>query len=235
MTAPSLAAAGDDRAPRHFLGRAASGSLLLHTLAIALLAWLGSQVAKAPETLPAIEVELSFAPAAQAAAPARRETQPTPQKPVPREKPPTPRPTPLSTPNPNAETAAPPVNVNEPPAEKSAAAPAPASGATTDSPGHAKADSTNTGDNRQPSVVFGPRPSYPPEARAGGREGKVRVKVLIAENGTPGEVQLAESSGSTSLDEAALTALRRWRFQPALRNGQPVLAWVTVPVVFSLR
>jgi len=58
---------------------------------------------------------------------------------------------------------------------------------------------------------------------------------LIAENGTPGEVQLAESSGSASLDEAALAALRRWRFQPALRDGQPVLAWVTVPVIFSLR
>lgn len=234
MIAPIVAPFEDDRPPRHFLRRAASGSLLLHALTIALLAWLGSHVAKAPETPPAIEVELSFAPAAQAAPPARHEAQPTPQKPAPREKPPTPRPTPLSTPNPNAETAAAPP-VNEPPAEKSAAAPAPASGATTDSPGHAKADNTNTGDNRQPYVVFGPRPSYPPEARAGGRQGKVRVKVLIAENGTPSEIQLAESSGSASLDEAALTALRRWRFQPALRNGQPVLAWVTVPVIFSLR
>jgi len=234
MTAPIVAPFEDDHPPRHFLRSAASGSLLLHALAIGLLAWLGSHVAKAPETLPAIEVELSFAPAAQATAPARREAQPTPQKPMPREKSPTPRPAPLSTPNPNAETAAAPP-VNEPPAEKSAAAPIPASGATTDSPGHAKTDSTNTGNNRQPYVVFGPRPSYPPEARAGGREGKVRVKVLIAENGTPGEVQLAESSGSASLDEAALTALHRWRFQPALRNGQPVLAWVTVPVIFSLR
>lgn len=234
MTVPSIGTGGNDRAQSHFLGRAAGGSLLLHTLTIALLAWLGSQVAKAPETPPAIEVELSFAPAAQTAAPARHEAQPTPQKPVPREKPPTPRPTPLSTPNPNAETAAAPP-VNEPQAEKSAAAPTPASGTTTDSPGHAKADNTNTGDNRQPYVVFGPRPNYPPEARASGREGKVRVKVLIAENGTPGDIQLAESSGSASLDEAALTALRRWRFQPALRNGQPVLAWVTVPVIFSLR
>ena len=234
MKPPIVAPFEDERPPHHFFGRAASGSLLLHALAIALLAWLGSHVAKAPETPPAIEVELSFAPAAQAAAPARHEAQPTPQKPVPREKPPTPRTTPLSTPNPNPETAAAPP-VNEPPAEKSAAAPAPASSTTTDSPRHAKADSTNTGDNRQPYVVFGPRPNYPPEARAGGREGKLRVKVLIAENGTPGEVQLAESSGSTSLDEAALTALRRWRFQPALRNGQPVLAWVTVPVIFSLR
>lgn len=234
MKAPIVAPFTDDHPSRHFLGRAASGSLLLHALAIGLLAWLGSQVAKAPKTPPAIEVELSFAPAAQAAAPARHEALPTPHKPVPHDKPPTPRPTPLSTPNPNAETAAA-LPVNEPPAEKSAAAPAPASSATTDSPGHAKADSTNSGDNHQPYVVFGPRPSYPPEARAGGREGKVRVKVLIAENGTPGEVQLAESSGNTSLDEAALTALRRWRFQPALRNGQTVLAWVTVPVIFSLR
>jgi protein TonB len=227
MKGPGLAAVGNERAPRHFLRRAAGGSLLLHALVISQFTFLGSRVAKPAETPPAIEVELSFAPAAQPAAPAKLEATPTPQKPAPSEK----LPTPLSTPNPSAETlAAPPVN--EPPAEKSAAAPTPATGANADSPGHA---STNTGDNRQPSVVFGPRPSYPPEARAGGREGKVRVKVLIAENGTPGEIQLAESSGSASLDEAALTTLRRWHFQPALRNGQPVLAWVTVPVIFSLR
>jgi periplasmic protein TonB len=234
MNGPAISLDGALPAPRHFLSQASAGSLLLHALAIGLLALLGSRVAKAPETPPAIEVELSFAPAAQPADPARRETSPPAQKPVPREKLPTPHPAPLSTPNQSSET---PVAqpFNEPPSEKSTAAPAPASGPTTESPGHAKADSTNSGDNRQPYVVFGPRPSYPPEARAGGREGKVRVKVVIGENGTPGEIQLAESSGSTSLDEAALTALRRWRFQPALRNGQPVLAWVTVPVIFSLR
>ncbi len=72
-------------------------------------------------------------------------------------------------------------------------------------------------------------------------DGCERLFVDIARHGAdrrkrhPGEIQLAESSGSTSLDEAALTALRRWRFQPALRNGQAVLAWVIVPVIFSLR
>ena len=64
---------------------------------------------------------------------------------------------------------------------------------------------------------------------------KARSGSRIFERGAPGEVQLAESSGYASLDEAALDALRRWRFQPALRDGQPIPAWVTVPVIFSLR
>jgi protein TonB len=44
-----------------------------------------------------------------------------------------------------------------------------------------------------------------------------------------------QTSGSKVLDDAAVAALWRWRFHPALRNGEPVAASVIVPVVFSLR
>jgi protein TonB len=86
----------------------------------------------------------------------------------------------------------------------------------------------------QPYVVDGPAPSYPPDARKSGREGTVRVKVLISEQGRAMETLLAQSAGTPGLDQAALAALRRWRFHPAYRDGLPVPAWVVVPVVFSL-
>jgi protein TonB len=36
------------------------------------------------------------------------------------------------------------------------------------------------------------------------------------------------------LDGAALDAVSRWRFTPALNNGRPVRVWVAIPVRFSL-
>ncbi len=45
---------------------------------------------------------------------------------------------------------------------------------------------------------------------------------------------VGESSGDSALDQAALEAVRGWRFEPAKRNGVPVRAWAVVPVEFKL-
>jgi periplasmic protein TonB len=47
-------------------------------------------------------------------------------------------------------------------------------------------------------------------------------------------VSIETSSGSTSLDEAALEAVRKWHFVPARRGAQAVEAWHLVPIVFKL-
>jgi protein TonB len=67
-----------------------------------------------------------------------------------------------------------------------------------------------------------------------GIEGRVRVRVLVGENGKVQEVTLDRSSGESALDESALEAVRTWRFEPARRNGTPVRAWAIVPVEFKL-
>jgi protein TonB len=43
------------------------------------------------------------------------------------------------------------------------------------------------------------------------------------------------SSGFEMLDRAAIAAVRRWVFEPGRRGGNPVAAWVQVPVRFALR
>ncbi|MGH8475705.1 MAG: energy transducer TonB, partial [Methylococcales bacterium] len=43
------------------------------------------------------------------------------------------------------------------------------------------------------------------------------------------------SSGHEVLDEAALNAVRRWRFVPAKRAGVAQASWATVPIEFELR
>jgi protein TonB len=77
-------------------------------------------------------------------------------------------------------------------------------------------------------------PRYPSRCLRLQIEGKVRVYALVGENGRVQEVTLGKSSGDASLDEAAMEAVRTWRFEPAMRNGMPMRAWVVAPVDFKL-
>ena len=79
-----------------------------------------------------------------------------------------------------------------------------------------------------------PHPRYPTQARSRGHEGRVLIQVSVLGNGRVGSARVASSSGHGSLDRAALKAVKRWRFRPALRGGKPVAATLTVPVVFRL-
>lgn len=78
-------------------------------------------------------------------------------------------------------------------------------------------------------------PYYPASAQRRGHQGLVLVLVLVGADGSALEVSLAASSGHASLDNAALDALRNWRFEPAQRAGQPVEQELEVPVRFRLR
>jgi protein TonB len=77
-------------------------------------------------------------------------------------------------------------------------------------------------------------PDYPPQCRRLGIEGKVRVKVLVGTNGRAKEVVVDTSSGDVLLDQAALEAVRKWRFEPAQRDGKEIQAWLAVPIRFEL-
>ena len=80
-----------------------------------------------------------------------------------------------------------------------------------------------------------PPPEYPLAARRRGQEGLVLLAVRVNESGSPVEVRVAESSGSSVLDDAALEAVKRWSFVPARRGDLTIAAWVEVPVRFRLR
>lgn len=79
-----------------------------------------------------------------------------------------------------------------------------------------------------------PAPDYPQMARRLGQQGRVLLKVLVAENGTAETVALATSSGFEKLDQAAIEAVKKWSFIPAKRSNQSISAYVLVPVKFSL-
>lgn len=79
-----------------------------------------------------------------------------------------------------------------------------------------------------------PAPGYPSQARRMGEQGRVQLRVHVDTNGQAHDVQLATSSGSRALDEAAIQTVRQWRFVPARQGDTAVSAWVIVPIVFKL-
>jgi protein TonB len=79
-------------------------------------------------------------------------------------------------------------------------------------------------------------PPYPEQARARGLEGVVRLRVEVLADGTIGGIEVLESSGSEVLDRAAVEAVRKWGFRPAVAADRPVRSLLTLPKVrFSLR
>jgi TonB family protein len=75
---------------------------------------------------------------------------------------------------------------------------------------------------------------YPPALFARGIEGKVILRLHVDELGRVASesTKVAESSGYPALDSAALAAVPRFRFAPALRNGTPVAETFMQPVHF---
>ncbi len=78
-----------------------------------------------------------------------------------------------------------------------------------------------------------PSPRYPTQALRRGESGTVNVRVEIGPDGVPAQVSVDGSSGSRYLDRAAVDAVRRWHFRPAMSNGQPVSGSVIVPIRFD--
>ncbi|KAA9000788.1 energy transducer TonB [Stenotrophomonas cyclobalanopsidis] len=89
--------------------------------------------------------------------------------------------------------------------------------------------------NSQPMPVAdqSPPPTYPAAALRRGESGSVVVRVDVDATGYANNITVIQRSGSRELDRAATEAVRRWRFSPALSNGQPVPGSIEVPFDFK--
>ena len=76
------------------------------------------------------------------------------------------------------------------------------------------------------------QPIYPVEARKKGISGTVRLHAILAKDGTM--KQLEVMSGPPLLQQGALEAVRLWRYQQTLLNGNPVEVDTTIDVIFTL-
>lgn len=87
-----------------------------------------------------------------------------------------------------------------------------------------------------PSVVSYVEPDYPGRAMLDGTSGVVQVRITVNATGGVDAVSVSGSSGSAALDRAAVEAVYRWTFSPALdTHGQPMACTIYLPVNFKIR
>ena len=78
-----------------------------------------------------------------------------------------------------------------------------------------------------------PKPEYPAAAARQGWGGTVTLRVHVLADGSVESVNVKKSSGRKVLDDAALSAVRKWTFVPSKRGSTPVDGWATVPIIFN--
>lgn len=201
-------------------------AVMLHAVVFAAIYWQSKQVI--PPQVASLSVRMLPAPTAV--------TQPTPipKPPVPKPLVPEPKKAEVK----RVVTQAPaPVKAEPKPAEpvpeQVLEASASASSASSDSASSAPSSAV-VAPRFDAAYLNNPAPAYPMQSRRLNEAGKVLLRVQVSEAGNALQVQLHQSSGHSRLDQAALDAVKRWRFIPARRGDVAISEWVIVPITFNL-
>lgn len=88
------------------------------------------------------------------------------------------------------------------------------------------------GDVKPAHMLSSVAPVYPMLAKSQHIEGDVRIDALIDPTGRVSTMKVV--SGPTLLHQAAMDALRKWKYQPAMLDGEPVPMHLTVTLQFRL-
>lgn len=86
------------------------------------------------------------------------------------------------------------------------------------------------GQVKEPRLIFAPPPIYPQNALEVNVQGDVVIQAVIDKKGSVADAHVV--SGPTMLRQAALAALRRWKYQPSTLDGQPVSVQMLVTIRF---
>lgn len=76
--------------------------------------------------------------------------------------------------------------------------------------------------NRPMQLISGSGPIYPAQAKAEGTEGSVVVRYGVSLDGRVVDARVESARPEGIFEEAALTAVRSWRYNPALKDGQAI-------------
>ncbi len=86
---------------------------------------------------------------------------------------------------------------------------------------------------KRPEPVSQVAPAYPPELRKAKVEGVVTLLFVLDEKGRV-ESPRVENATRPEFEKPALEAIRKWRFTPGLKDGQPVRAYIRIPMRFRV-
>ena len=85
-----------------------------------------------------------------------------------------------------------------------------------------------------PAVISRVMPAYPLSKRESGESAQIVAQILVGIDGQPKSVEITQSSGFSDFDNSAISALQKWRFNPARQNGAAVEVKYQVPVRFEI-
>lgn len=100
--------------------------------------------------------------------------------------------------------------------------------------GSGSGEGSGGGETTGIEILSAPAPSYPESARRAGISGTTVVGMTVSTDGSVSSAWVESSSGNSTLDSAAVSAVYSWRFVPAKQNGTPVTANSRVPITFNL-
>jgi TonB family protein len=84
-----------------------------------------------------------------------------------------------------------------------------------------------------PKPIFAPDPEYSEEARKAKYQGVVVLWLIVGPDGQPRDIKVSRPLGM-GLDQKAIEAVRKWKFEPAKKDGVPVAVQINVEVNFRL-
>lgn len=85
-----------------------------------------------------------------------------------------------------------------------------------------------------PEMIHQAPLEYPRLAKQAGITGDVWVQALVDKDGNVRDTRVGKSSGTVSLDDAAIKQAKKCKFKPGIQNGRPIACWVTYKVEFTL-
>lgn len=88
--------------------------------------------------------------------------------------------------------------------------------------------------DRLPVKLYHRNPKYPLIARHNNWEGVTVLTIQVRPDGAVGEIDVSQSSGYQILDQAAVKAVKHWRYQPAVKNGSAIAWRIRVKIIFKL-
>ena len=92
------------------------------------------------------------------------------------------------------------------------------------------------GSVKSPEVVKEVKPQYTTEARRAKIQGTVELEAIVQTDGTVGEVRVVRSlDRELGLDEAAVKAVKGWRFKPGTKDGAAVPVLVAIEMSFVVK
>jgi protein TonB len=81
-------------------------------------------------------------------------------------------------------------------------------------------------------LIYQPKPAYPELAKLTRTQGDVEFEAIIGKDGSIEQLKVVR--GHPLLVKAAFEAVRQWRYQPTLLNGEPVEVLTEITVIFRL-